>query len=159
MATPSGILSGSPPPPAPAPRCSCPSSTVCSWQCGAVAAKKPRSGCSDPNRKPETLRTDDATTSSALTGLTAPKPLLLIAPWGSDLPTRRHAEESRPTHTGGRAMPSTTSITIDKLARLVGTPKCPAVIDVRTDEDFAEDPRLIPGSLRRAHASVSQWAA
>ncbi|MFL5331820.1 MAG: chromate resistance protein ChrB domain-containing protein [Geminicoccaceae bacterium] len=56
-------------------------------------------------------------------------------------------------------MPSTTSITIDKLARLVGTPKCPAVIDVRTDEDFAEDPRLIPGSLRRAHASVSQWAA
>jgi rhodanese-related sulfurtransferase len=56
-------------------------------------------------------------------------------------------------------MPSTTSITIDKLARLVGTPKCPAVVDVRTDEDLAADPRLIPGSQRRAHASVSQWAA
>ena len=39
-----------------------------------------------------------------------------------------------------------TSITIDKLARLVGTPNCPAIIDVRTDEDFAADPRLIPGS-------------
>jgi rhodanese-related sulfurtransferase len=56
-------------------------------------------------------------------------------------------------------MPSTTSITIDKLARLVGTPKCPAIIDVRTDEDLAADPRLIPGSRRRAHASVSRWAA
>ena len=56
-------------------------------------------------------------------------------------------------------MSSTTAITVDKLARLIGTPKCPAVIDVRTDEDFAADPRLIPGSLRCAHASVSGWAA
>ena len=42
-------------------------------------------------------------------------------------------------------MSSVTTISIEKLARLVGTPKCPAVIDVRTEEDFAADPRLIPG--------------
>ena len=47
-------------------------------------------------------------------------------------------------------MPSPTTISIDKLARLVGTPNCPALIDVRTDEDFAADPRLIPGAVRRA---------
>ena len=33
----------------------------------------------------------------------------------------------------------------DKLARLIGRPNCPSLIDVRTDEDFAADPRLIPG--------------
>ena len=49
-------------------------------------------------------------------------------------------------------MSSPTTISIQKLARLVGTPKCPAIIDVRTDEDFAADPRLIPGSLRRPFA-------
>ena len=42
-------------------------------------------------------------------------------------------------------------ISIDKLARLIGTPNCPALIDVRTDEDFAADPRLIPGAVRRSH--------
>ena len=56
-------------------------------------------------------------------------------------------------------MPSTTTISIDKLARLVGTPNCPALIDVRTDEDFAADPRLIPGALRRAHSSVEAWGS
>lgn len=49
-------------------------------------------------------------------------------------------------------MASTITITHDKLARLIGTPKCPALVDVRTDEDFAADPRLIPGSSRRSHA-------
>jgi hypothetical protein len=41
-------------------------------------------------------------------------------------------------------MSSLTTISIDKLHRLVGTPRCPAVVDVRTEEDFAADPRLIP---------------
>lgn len=54
-------------------------------------------------------------------------------------------------------MTSTTMISIDRLARLVGTPKCPALIDVRTDEDFALDPRLIPGSVRCHHAHVHDW--
>ena len=55
-------------------------------------------------------------------------------------------------------MSSINSISVDKLARLVGTPKCPALIDVRTDEDFAADPRLIPGSLCRRYAAVPDWA-
>lgn len=46
-------------------------------------------------------------------------------------------------------MSSIHSITPDKLARLVGTPRSPLVVDVRTDEDFAADPRLVPGSIRR----------
>ena len=44
-----------------------------------------------------------------------------------------------------------TTISPDKLARLIGTAHCPALIDVRTDEDFAADPRLIPGAIRRSH--------
>ncbi|EKF20569.1 chromate resistance protein ChrB domain-containing protein [Nitratireductor pacificus] len=56
-------------------------------------------------------------------------------------------------------MPSPTTISIDKLARLVGTPHCPALIDVRTDEDFSADPRLVPGSVRRPHHAVREWAA
>jgi rhodanese-related sulfurtransferase len=55
-------------------------------------------------------------------------------------------------------MPSPTTIALQKLTRLVGTPKCPAIIDVRIDEDFAADPRLIPGSVRRPFAAVAAWA-
>lgn len=55
-------------------------------------------------------------------------------------------------------MSSLTTISFDKLARLIGTPKCPALIDVRTDEDYAADARLIPGSVRRPHADVTAWA-
>lgn len=54
-------------------------------------------------------------------------------------------------------MSSPTTISIDKLARLVGTPNCPALIDVRNDEDFALDPRLIPGSVRRSHLDIPNW--
>jgi rhodanese-related sulfurtransferase len=54
-------------------------------------------------------------------------------------------------------MSSTTTISIDKLLRLIGTPKCPVLIDVRTDEDFAADPRLIPGSIRRPHDQLQDW--
>jgi rhodanese-related sulfurtransferase len=54
-------------------------------------------------------------------------------------------------------MPSITTISIDKLARLIGSPRCPALIDVQTDEDFAADPRLIPGSIRRPRSRVSEW--
>ncbi|MFE0019226.1 chromate resistance protein ChrB domain-containing protein [Mesorhizobium sp. NPDC059054] len=54
-------------------------------------------------------------------------------------------------------MPSPTTISIDKLARLIGTPHCPALIDVRNDEDFALDPRLVPGSIRRSHRDVQTW--
>ncbi len=55
-------------------------------------------------------------------------------------------------------MSSFNSISVDKLSRLIGTPKCPALIDVQTDEDFSADPRLIPGAVRRPFAAVSAWA-
>ena len=54
-------------------------------------------------------------------------------------------------------MSSFTTISADKLARLIGTASTPALIDVRTDEDFAADPRLIPGSVRRSHLRAANW--
>lgn len=55
-------------------------------------------------------------------------------------------------------MPSYRSISPEKLFRLVGTPKCPILLDVRVDEDFAQSPRLIPGSIRRDFETTSEWA-
>ena len=55
-------------------------------------------------------------------------------------------------------MPSVNSISAEKLARLIGTPNCPSLVDVRSDEDFAVDPRLIPGSVRRDYREPWQWA-
>jgi len=55
-------------------------------------------------------------------------------------------------------MPAPNTISVDKLARLIGTPKCPLVVDVCTDDDFAADPRLIPSAVRRPFAEVAAWA-
>jgi rhodanese-related sulfurtransferase len=55
-------------------------------------------------------------------------------------------------------MSSINTISPEKLARLVGTPNCPAIIDVRDDDDFAADPRLIPASVRRSSAEPWRWA-
>jgi rhodanese-related sulfurtransferase len=44
-----------------------------------------------------------------------------------------------------------------KLVRLMGTPNLPAIIDVRIDEDFEANPRLVPASSRRAHNDVPNW--
>ena len=56
-------------------------------------------------------------------------------------------------------MSSYTSISPDKLSRLIGTAHTPALIDVRIDEDFDADPRLIPGAVRRSHRDTDEWAA
>ncbi|MDB5605922.1 MAG: sulfurtransferase [Bradyrhizobium sp.] len=56
-------------------------------------------------------------------------------------------------------MSSYSSISSEKLYRLIGTQNAPALIDVRIDEDFAEDPRLIPGAVRRSHREVQDWAS
>ncbi|HEX7853653.1 MAG TPA: sulfurtransferase/chromate resistance protein [Sphingobium sp.] len=56
-------------------------------------------------------------------------------------------------------MPALNTILVDKLIRLVGTPKGPAIVDVRTEEDFAAEPRLIPGAVLRPWADVESWAA
>ena len=47
------------------------------------------------------------------------------------------------------AMPSTTAITVAQLSRLVGLPDAPVLVDVRIDEDYDADPRLLPASSRR----------
>jgi rhodanese-related sulfurtransferase len=56
-------------------------------------------------------------------------------------------------------MSSYTSISADKLFRLIGTAHAPALIDVRIDEDFDACPRLIPGAVRRPHGTTSEWAS
>jgi rhodanese-related sulfurtransferase len=56
-------------------------------------------------------------------------------------------------------MPSFASIAPDKLARLIGTPRAPVVIDVREDKALAADARLIPTSRHLPFASAEQWAS
>jgi hypothetical protein len=40
---------------------------------------------------------------------------------------------------------------------MFGLSNSPHLIDVRIDEDFALEPRLIPNSLRRSHKNVQEW--
>lgn len=54
-------------------------------------------------------------------------------------------------------MPSFLQITSDKLSRIVGTPNLPTIIDVRDDEDYAADQRLIPTTIRRDYRTVAEW--
>lgn len=56
-------------------------------------------------------------------------------------------------------MSAINTISIDKFLRLVGTDRCPHVIDVRSDGEFSADSRFIPASLRRRAESVGDWAA
>lgn len=55
-------------------------------------------------------------------------------------------------------MPTPTVITTPQLQRLIGLPDTPIVLDVRTGEDFAADPRLLPAALRRDWTTAAQWA-
>jgi rhodanese-related sulfurtransferase len=55
-------------------------------------------------------------------------------------------------------MSSINTISVDKLARLIGTAHCPVLVDVRTEDDFKANPRLIPSSMRRPHSVPSEWA-
>jgi len=55
-------------------------------------------------------------------------------------------------------MSTINTISIEKFLRLIGTPKCPAVIDVRTAQEFAADPLLVPSSLRRDAAQIHECA-
>jgi len=56
-------------------------------------------------------------------------------------------------------MASPSSFSIEKLSRLIGTPACPLILDVRIDEDFASDPRRLPASQRLSHADDAALAA
>ncbi len=55
-------------------------------------------------------------------------------------------------------MPAFNEITVAQLGRLIGLPDAPAVVDVRTDEDAAADPRAVPGSVRRDWRRAGEWA-
>ena len=55
-------------------------------------------------------------------------------------------------------MASPAEISVTRLNRLVGTPDCPVLIDVRTDEDFSDDPRLIPGAFRHPFTEIASLA-
>ncbi len=56
-------------------------------------------------------------------------------------------------------MPSPDTITASQLMRLVGLPDAPVLLDVRTDEDYAADPRLLPGAMRRDWQAAPAWVA
>jgi rhodanese-related sulfurtransferase len=58
----------------------------------------------------------------------------------------------------GRTVSAINSISAEKLVRLIGTPRCPVLIDVRPNDDFDSSPRLIPGSVRRTHSNAPEWA-
>lgn len=52
-------------------------------------------------------------------------------------------------------MPSPTQITVSQLARLIGLPDQPIIIDICIDEDFESDPRLIPTAFRYPFREVA----
>ncbi|MFC4169583.1 chromate resistance protein ChrB domain-containing protein [Teichococcus aestuarii] len=55
-------------------------------------------------------------------------------------------------------MPSPDTITPSQLSRLIGLPDAPMLLDVRSDDDHAADPRLLPASVRRDYRNVMSWA-
>lgn len=54
-------------------------------------------------------------------------------------------------------MPSPHAITVAQLARLVGTPEAPTIIDVRLSRHREADARYIPGAIGRDAQRVSVW--
>ncbi len=55
-------------------------------------------------------------------------------------------------------MPAFNEIAVAQLGRLIGLPDAPAIIDVRTNEDAAADPRAVPGAVRHDWRRVGEWA-
>ena len=55
-------------------------------------------------------------------------------------------------------MPGPDSITHQQLSRLIGLSDSPAIVDVRDDDDFAADPRMIPAAVRRDYRQVAGWS-
>lgn len=52
-------------------------------------------------------------------------------------------------------MPAPDAMSCEQLARLVGTPKAPTILDVRREAIRAGDPRLLPGARALAEADLS----
>lgn len=56
-------------------------------------------------------------------------------------------------------MPSPTEFTVAQLSRLIGLPDSPALVDVRSDDEFATDPHLIPSIQRQPSTGVERWCS
>lgn len=56
-------------------------------------------------------------------------------------------------------MASPSEITPAQLARLIGTPDCPLIVDLCLPEDFALDPRVIPSAIRHSHQELESLIA
>lgn len=52
-------------------------------------------------------------------------------------------------------MPSTQEITVAQLHRLIGTPDCPAIVDIFVPKDFDADPVLVPGAFLHSHTDIT----
>ena len=55
-------------------------------------------------------------------------------------------------------MPDLNEISPLNLMRLIGTPQCPVIVDVSTDDDFDENPTLIPTAIRYPHTQIAALA-
>lgn len=55
-------------------------------------------------------------------------------------------------------MPNLNQISPAQLMRLIGTPDAPILLDLRLDEDFALDPRVIPTAQRHSHTTLPDQA-
>lgn len=55
-------------------------------------------------------------------------------------------------------MPSPTEITVAQLSRIIGLPDAPLLVDVRAEEEFKVDPRIIPTARHHDYREKSGWA-
>jgi rhodanese-related sulfurtransferase len=55
-------------------------------------------------------------------------------------------------------MSAPNTISIEKLDRLIGTPKCPVLIDVRAQDEFDANPHLIPSSCHQTSEKLEVWS-
>ena len=55
-------------------------------------------------------------------------------------------------------MPAPSEITATQLQRLVGLPDAPIMLDIRTEDDAAADPRTLPAAQRQDWRTVADWA-
>ena len=55
-------------------------------------------------------------------------------------------------------MPSLSQISVPQLSRLIGLPGAPALIDVRTDDEFKADPRFVPTARGRDFRDLQDWS-
>ena len=55
------------------------------------------------------------------------------------------------------AMSSPTEITVAQLARLIGLPDAPALVDLHAEEEYRADPRVLSPAEHHASTDVASW--